>query len=105
MKALGHQHDQNERLCLLALQKLAEKLRFFKTGINCQVPVAHAANMKECYENMKLLLDKIQYEKYNWNICGDLKVIALLLGLQLGYTKSCCFLCEWDSRDRKHHYV
>jgi hypothetical protein len=30
--------------------------------------------------------------------------IALLLGLQLGYTKYCCFLCEWDSRDRKIHY-
>jgi hypothetical protein len=23
--------------------------------------------------------------------------------LQLGYTKHCCFLCEWDSRDRKNH--
>jgi hypothetical protein len=28
-------------------------------------------------------------------------VIAILLGRQLGYTKYCCFLCEWDSRDRK----
>jgi hypothetical protein len=38
-------------------------------------------------------------------VCGDLQVIALLLGLQLGYTKFCCFLCEWDSRDRKLHFV
>ena len=36
---------------------------------------------------------------------SDLKVIALLLGLQLGYTKFRCFLCEWDSRDKAHHYV
>ena len=43
---------------------------------------------------MKLVLEKTQYEKYNWNFCGDLKVTALLLGLQLGYTKFCCFLCE-----------
>jgi hypothetical protein len=84
---------------------LAEKLLFYITGINSQVPLSHAANMKESYVDMKLLLEKIQYEKYNWNICGDLKVIALLLGLQLGYTKFGCFLCEWDSRDRKHHYV
>jgi hypothetical protein len=28
-----------------------------------------------------------------------------LLGLQLGYTKHCCFICEWDSRDRKIHYI
>jgi hypothetical protein len=32
-------------------------------------------------------------------------VIALLLGLHLGYSKYCCFLCEWDSKDRKNHYI
>src|SRR5215469_8872090 len=42
---------------------------------------------------------------HKWKICVDLKVIALLLGLQLGYTKFPCFLCEWDSRDKAHHYV
>jgi hypothetical protein len=61
------------------------------------VPLAHAVYMKESFENMKLLLEKIHYEKYKCNICGDLKV----LGLWLGYTKYCCFLCEWDSKDRK----
>ena len=39
------------------------------------------------------------------NICGDLKVVAILLGMQQGYTKYCCFLCEWDSRDRTSHYA
>jgi hypothetical protein len=29
------------------------------------VPLAHAANTKESYENMKILLEKIHYEKYN----------------------------------------
>jgi len=24
--------------------------------------------------------------------------------MQLGYTKYCCSLCEWDSRDKKNHY-
>ena len=54
---------------------------------------------------MKLLLEKTQYEKYNWNFCGDLKLTVLLLGLQLGYTKFCCFLCEGDSMNKKHHYI
>jgi len=31
--------------------------------------------------------------------------VALLLGMQLGYTKYCCFLCEWDFRDKKSHHV
>jgi len=69
------------------------------------VPLAHAANMKESYESMKLLLGKIKYDEFKWKLCGDLKVVALLLGMQLGYTKCCCFLCEWDSRNKKNHYV
>jgi len=54
---------------------------------------------------MKLLLGKIKYDEFKWKFCGDLKVVALLLGMQLGYTKYCCLLCEWDSPDEKNHYV
>ena len=61
--------------------------------------------MKETYETLKILLEKIQYCKYCWTISCDLKVIAWLMGLQLGYSKFCCFLCEWDSRDKKNHYI
>lgn len=69
------------------------------------LPVAYATNMKETYEDLKFILEKIDYSKYNWKICCDLKVIAILTGLQLGYTKFCCFLCEWDSRDKTSHYI
>jgi len=71
------------------------------------VPLAHAANMKESYESMKLLMGKIKYVEFKWKlcVCGDLKVVALLLGMELGCTKYCCFLCEWESRDKKNRYV
>jgi len=61
--------------------------------------------MKECYESTKLLLGKFKYHEFEWKLFGDLKVVALLLGMQLGYTKYCCFLCEWVSRDKKNHFV
>ena len=38
-------------------------------------------------------------------MCADLKVVALLRGLQLGYTKYCCFLCLWNSRARNKRYI
>ena len=53
---------------------------------------------------MKIPMEAINYDKFKWQICGDLKVIALLLGLQQGFTKYCCFVCEWDSRARSLHY-
>ena len=69
------------------------------------IPLAHAAKMKESYESMKLLLGKIKYDVFRQKLCGVLKVVAMLLRMQLGYTKHCCFLCQWDSRDKKSHYV
>ena len=56
------------------------------------IPVAHAVQLKNTYETMKLLLDALQYPKYSWKICGDLEVISLILGLQLGYTKYVFFV-------------
>ena len=68
------------------------------------IPVAHAVGMKETHESMQQLLKTIKYSQHKWVICSDLKVVALLLGMQLGYTKHMCFLCLWDSRDEASHY-
>jgi hypothetical protein len=69
------------------------------------IPLAHAVSLKETYDSMKILLDVIKYSDHKWNICSDLKVVALLLGMQLGYTKYMCFLCLWNSRDDANHYL
>lgn len=61
--------------------------------------------MKETYDNLALVIDLINYSKHEWEVCSDLKVVAIILGLQSRYTKYMCFLCLWDSRDRKSHYV
>jgi hypothetical protein len=50
------------------------------------------------------LLGKLWCDAHQWNICADLKVVALQTGLQGGCTHLCCFLCEWGSRTRDVHY-
>ena len=67
------------------------------------IPVGHSVHNTEPYENMKILMDAINCDKFKQQICGDLKVTTLLLGLQV-FTKYCCFICEWDSRVRSLHY-
>jgi hypothetical protein len=69
------------------------------------IPIAHSVHLTESYENIKTVLEAIKYDDHQWNICGDLKVIGTLMGLQGGFTKYSCFLCLWNSRSTDDHYI
>ena len=106
MEVLGHEYNPDQWHLVIDSSKVSLKVVQLHNGNRFpSVPLAHAANMKESYESMKLLLGKIKYDEFKCKLCGDLKVVALLLGMLVGYTKYCCFLCEWDSRDKKNPYV
>jgi len=53
---------------------------------------------------MQILLQAVQYNVHQWNICGDLKVAAMWMGVQGGCRKF-CFLCRWDGRCTDRHYI
>ena len=106
MATLRITHDPDEWRLFIDSSKTSLKAVLLHNGnVLPSIPVGHAVHLKETYDNMKQLLRCIKYEQHQWQLCGDLKVVALLLGLQGGYTKYCCFLCEWDSRTRESHYV
>lgn len=69
------------------------------------IAFGHAALMKETRENIKQPFTFIHYDQQQWWLCGDLKVVALLLVLQDGFTQYCCILCEWDSCARNDYYI
>lgn len=69
------------------------------------IPVAHSVVLSEEYHNLAFVLEKLKYKKHKWHICTDFKIVTIILGQQSGFTKYPCFICEWDSRDREHHYV
>ena len=102
---MGKKYDPTEwRLFIDSSNRSLKGVLLHNGNELASLPVAHSVQMKETYENMKILLDCIKYDQHNWLICGDLKVIALLLGMQGGYTKYPCFLCLWDSRADALHY-
>ena len=106
MKSLNLNYDPIEWRLFIDYSKFSLNAVLLHNGnLLSSIPVGHADHMKETYANMTALLDSLKYHEHKWKICGDLKVIAILLGMQLGYTKHCCFLCMWDSRDRKLHYI
>ena len=101
----GIEYDKQEWRLFIDASKTSIKAVLLHNGNRYpSLPLAYSVTMRENYENMKEILQWIHYDENQWAICADFKVIAILTGLQLGYTKYCCFICLWDSRDRAHHY-
>ena len=44
------------------------------------IPLAHSVQMKENYEHVKMLLSALRYDQYNWEVIGDFKMVAFLMG-------------------------
>ena len=106
MEVLGLEYNPDQwRLFIDSSKASLKVVLLYNEDKLPSVSLGHAVNMKEICESMKLHFGKIKYDEFKWKLCGDLKVVALLLGMQLWYTKYCCFLCERDRRDKKKHYV
>lgn len=106
IEQLGTKYDSTEwRLFIDASKQSLKGILLHIGNKYAALPVAHSVHLKESYDNMALLLQKIKYSDHKWLVCGDLKVIGLLLGQQSGYTKLPCFLCEWDSRAASEHWM
>ena len=97
--------DEEWRLFIDSSNRSLKAVLLHNSNHYASVPIAHSTTMKETYDNLKIIIQNIQYDKHKWRICGDLKVSGILLGQQSGFTKTPCFLCLWDSRDRAKHYT
>lgn len=79
---MGCEHDQVEwRLFIGSLMLNLKAILLHNGNVHPSIPVGYAADIKETYKNTEMLQKHIQHKKYNRNICGDIKVAALLLGL------------------------
>jgi len=78
---LGYSHISDKWRLFINSSKLSLKaLLLHNVNMLPSNPVGYAAHMNETYENMNQLLQCINYERYCWQLCGDFKVIAILLG-------------------------
>ena len=68
------------------------------------IPIVHSVHLNESYDNIELLFEGVKYNQYQWNLCGDLKVIGLIVSMQAGFTKYCCFLSLWNRWAVSKHY-
>ncbi|GBN19257.1 hypothetical protein AVEN_169970-1 [Araneus ventricosus] len=68
------------------------------------LPLEHSGHLEENYNVLSMILEKINYQEHRWKVCGDFKMLTMLLGQQASYTKYPCFLCLSDSRARDLHW-
>jgi len=88
MQIFSINHNPLDWRLFIVSSKLSLKAALLHNGNTLpSIPVGHSVHNKESYENMKILMETINYDKFKWQICGDLKVITLLLELQQGFTK------------------
>ena len=37
------------------------------------IPIAHSTKLKETYENLEIVLQKIKYSEHQWKVCDDIR--------------------------------
>ena len=84
---------QDWRLFIDSCKRSLKCVLLHNGNLYASIPIAHSTTLKEKYEEIKMVLEKICYEQHKWVICVDLKMVNFLLGQQSGYTKLPCFIC------------
>jgi hypothetical protein len=105
MKRFSVEYKVNEWRLFIDSSKRSLKAGLLHNGNNyASLHIGHSVHLNGIYENLELVLTKIAYTAHDWMICGDLKVLCMLLGQQAGYTKYPCFMCEWDCKATSQHW-
>lgn len=106
MNSFEIEYDSSEWRLFIDSSKTSLKAVLLHNGNKfASLPVGHSVHMDENYNDLATILEKIKYQDNQWMVCGDFKILSMLLGQQAGYTKYPCFLCLWDSRARDQHWT
>ncbi|XP_022919297.2 uncharacterized protein [Onthophagus taurus] len=106
MREMDILYRPNEWRLFIDSSKISLKaVLLHQTNTKPSVPIAYSIETKETYDTLKRILQNVDYDKHQWRICCDLKVVAILRGLQTGYIKYMCFICDWDSRYKGDQYT
>ena len=88
MEVHGHEFNPDQWRLFIDSSKVSLKLVLLHNGHRyLSVPLAHAPNVKESYESMKLLLGKVKYDEFNLLTPND-----DYSGRTAPLTSKCCIL-------------
>ncbi|GBL92881.1 hypothetical protein AVEN_54548-1 [Araneus ventricosus] len=106
MKSFDIEYDPSEWRIFIGSSKTSLKTVSLQNGNSfASLPLGHSVHLEENYNDLSVIPEKINYQEYRWMICGDFKMLTMLLGQQAGYTKYPCLLYLSDSPARDLHWT
>ncbi|GBO17295.1 hypothetical protein AVEN_252030-1 [Araneus ventricosus] len=94
MKCFDIEYDQPEWRLFIDSSKTSLKAVLLHNGNSfASLPLGHSVHSAENYNDLSMILEKINYQEHRWLVCRDFKMLTMLLSQQAGYTKYPCFLC------------
>lgn len=101
----GKYRDNEWRLFIDSSTRSPKAVLLHNTNTLAPVSVTHSTTLKEEYNTLGFVLEKLNYSTHKRDLCGDSKILGMALRQQSGFTKKPCHLCLWDSRERDKYYT
>ena len=91
LNAMGCEYESAQWRLFIDSSKRSLKCVLLHNGnVFASIPIGHSVQMKESYDSMKQVLEKLKYSEHNLKICGDLKIVCMPPGKQGTYMKYPC---------------
>ena len=95
--AVGIDHNPTQwRLFIESFTKSLKAVLLYNGNKYPSISLAYSLQIKEDYENVKQLLIKINYVQFKWYVCGDFKMLGVLLGLRRVDTRNTLGFCACE---------
>ncbi|GBL79855.1 hypothetical protein AVEN_28921-1 [Araneus ventricosus] len=87
-KCFDIEYDPSEFRVFIDSSKTSLKAVLLHNGNSfASLPLGHSVHLEENYNDLSMILEKINYQEHRWMVYGDFKMLTMLLGQQAGYTK------------------